>query len=313
MTLVADLLSVTGEPVYRVVAVQDALVALKREFLQSLCETLLSARSLRRTAVDGQVDLNHESFCICIATSLPDYSEFASSMSLETWKEWFISAAAQCLRCCCSQTLSIQPRGETKTTDGCCIFYQTDIVVEGVHISKSFLLMKASERVSSDIALRWHKIACRAPPGAAAGGSVTSYSHVLCFSRSPFFSQSLERSCEFPDVLPLTGGTSWARGTGANSSLMISKFIAKSLNANGLAGCLFDPFCGHGSLLAAANAAGIDSIGVELSCKRARRAARIRLVEMLGPGSKKGNAAFQFDGDRKPELAIPETERGISK
>jgi tRNA G10 N-methylase Trm11 len=33
-----------------------------------------------------------------------------------------------------------------------------------------------------------------------------------------------------------------------------------------------DPFCGHGTMLAVANAAGLDALGVELSRKRAEKA-----------------------------------------
>jgi tRNA G10 N-methylase Trm11 len=38
-----------------------------------------------------------------------------------------------------------------------------------------------------------------------------------------------------------------------------------------------DPFCGHGSVLAAANAHGLSAIGVELS---RRRAAKARTLEV---------------------------------
>jgi tRNA G10 N-methylase Trm11 len=41
-----------------------------------------------------------------------------------------------------------------------------------------------------------------------------------------------------------------------------------------------DPFCGFGSILAAANAHGLDAIGVELSRRRAAKARRA--VHALG-------------------------------
>ena len=40
-----------------------------------------------------------------------------------------------------------------------------------------------------------------------------------------------------------------------------------------------DPFCGMGTMLAVANAHGLDAIGVELSQKRARRARNLTLTE----------------------------------
>jgi tRNA G10 N-methylase Trm11 len=37
-----------------------------------------------------------------------------------------------------------------------------------------------------------------------------------------------------------------------------------------------DPFCGYGTILAVANAQGLDAIGVELSGKRVRKARRLK-------------------------------------
>jgi tRNA G10 N-methylase Trm11 len=39
-----------------------------------------------------------------------------------------------------------------------------------------------------------------------------------------------------------------------------------------------DPFCGVGSMLAVANARGLDAIGVELNAKRAERARTLSVV-----------------------------------
>ncbi|MEI8255492.1 MAG: SAM-dependent methyltransferase, partial [Deltaproteobacteria bacterium] len=40
---------------------------------------------------------------------------------------------------------------------------------------------------------------------------------------------------------------------------------------------VLDPFCGIGSMLAVANAHGMDAVGVELSAKRAARARTLTL------------------------------------
>jgi DNA modification methylase len=40
-----------------------------------------------------------------------------------------------------------------------------------------------------------------------------------------------------------------------------------------------DPFCGIGSMLAVANAQGLDAIGVELSAKRAARARTLQIKD----------------------------------
>jgi hypothetical protein len=283
-------LAVKDDTVFRVVLQDDALLALRPDNTTKLIAALQEARN--------NLDSSRQC-CVCVATSLPDYSEFASFMDLDAWKEWFIAAAALCMRRCCAETSDADSGGGVM--DGCCIFYQTDICVGGVHVSKPFLLMQAAERVG--MALRWHKIACRATLGSPAGGAVATYSHLVCFSQSEWFTQVADRSGNFPDVLAHTGDTSWARGTGATSSFMIATFVAgclarirssSSSDGKGVYGFLYDPFCGHGSLLAAANAVGLDCIGVELGAKRARKATKIRLV----PGSRKTAATFQFEGDR---------------
>ena len=43
-----------------------------------------------------------------------------------------------------------------------------------------------------------------------------------------------------------------------------------------------DPFCGHGTVLAVANALGLSAIGVDLSRKRVRKARALRVV-LAGP------------------------------
>jgi hypothetical protein len=83
--------------------------------------------------------------------------------------------------------------------------------------------------------------------------------------------------------------------------MMISKFIESGARRSSCLGVLLDPFCGHGALLAAANAAGMDCIGVELSSKRARKARNIRLVEAKNPQSKRQKMlSFRFEGERNP-------------
>jgi predicted deacylase len=44
---------------------------------------------------------------------------------------------------------------------------------------------------------------------------------------------------------------------------------------------VLDPFCGHGTVLAVANALGLDAIGVELGGKRARKARALTIEALL--------------------------------
>ena len=50
------------------------------------------------------------------------------------------------------------------------------------------------------------------------------------------------------------------------------------------AGTVVDPFCGEGTVLAAANAYGMHAIGVDLSAKRCRHARALRLFEAIAGG-----------------------------
>jgi tRNA G10 N-methylase Trm11 len=73
-----------------------------------------------------------------------------------------------------------------------------------------------------------------------------------------------------PDVLPSLGAMSWSRAMGTAACEAAVKFAA-SVGAR----TIVDPFCGYGSVLAVANAHGLDAIGVELSKRRASRARQL--------------------------------------
>ncbi|MBI4862130.1 MAG: SAM-dependent methyltransferase [Candidatus Riflebacteria bacterium] len=96
-----------------------------------------------------------------------------------------------------------------------------------------------------------------------------AYSHMLCFSRAVRPVQGLAT----PDVLPGTGTMIWARGMGVNAAILACRWALEH------AGCrtVIDPLCGHGTVLAAANAHGIAAIGVDLSARRCRQARALQL------------------------------------
>ena len=56
-----------------------------------------------------------------------------------------------------------------------------------------------------------------------------------------------------------------------------------------------DPFCGSGTVLAAANHLGLDALGVELSAKRARHAMVLQLYK-----SEDGQLLARRSSDRAP-------------
>lgn len=187
--------------------------------------------------------------------SLPDISEFPG-YSLEEWKGWFEKTAGLLL---------------SKTSpEGVSIFFQSDIKRESIWVDKAYLIQKVAEKLGHN--LLWHKIFCRAPAGTITFGR-PSYSHMLCFSKTvlPDLSKSTA------DVIPDLGEKTWIRGMGLEASLVASNFILKQTSTR----TLINPFCGEGSVLAAANSVGLKAIGIERSPKRAEKA---RLLQVSPDG-----------------------------
>ncbi len=76
-----------------------------------------------------------------------------------------------------------------------------------------------------------------------------------------------------PDVLPLpdiitdAGRQPWVRAMGIRAAAHAVRFARDQAGAK----VIIDPFCGVGTVLAVANALGLDAIGVEKSRKRAQQ------------------------------------------
>jgi len=181
-----------------------------------------------------------------VVTSLPDASEFGHR-DVAKWRPWFVAAAASVLR--------------AVPANGAAVFFQTDVKRDGVWIDKSFLVQQAAAEVG--VPLVWHKVVCRAPAGQATGGR-PGYAHLLCFAR-----EVRERDgAASADVLPELGAMTWSRAMGVAAA----KFAVGWLREHARATCIVAPFCGVGTVLAVANAMGLDAIGIERNPGRAQRA-----------------------------------------
>tara|TARA_R110002096_G_scaffold16898_1_gene57572 strand:- start:14472 stop:15158 length:687 start_codon:yes stop_codon:yes gene_type:complete len=184
-----------------------------------------------------------------IVTSLPDVSEIPE-LAFAGWRDWFVDAADKVCR--------------ATSDDALAIFYQTDIKLDGRWVDKSLMVSEGAARAQSH--LLWRKVVCRCPPGSISFGR-PAYAHLLCFSRNA----RLLPGQSTPDVLPETGDMSWSRAMGAD----VCKAVINFLQAHTPCTTVVDPFCGHGSILAAANAHGLNAIGVEKSRRRAVKARKL--------------------------------------
>lgn len=185
--------------------------------------------------------------------SLPDISEFPG-YSPEEWKSWFTGTAKLIL--------------EKTPRNGVTFFFQSDIKLGPHWIDKAYLVQKAAEELGR--ATLFHKIVCRYPVGTITMGR-PSYSHVLAFTQDviPDFSRWTA------DVLPDTGEKTWARGMGLDVALMIARFTLDQTTTR----TIVNPFCGQGSMLAAANFVGLNAVGIERSPKRAELARLLKVNE----------------------------------
>jgi hypothetical protein len=172
-------------------------------------------------------------------------------MTLDQWKRWFHETVMTIVRWI--------------PADGMAIFFQSDIRVDGRWIDKGYLVMRAAEAAGADLV--WHKIICRKPPGTISQGRPT-YAHLICLS-SPSAEGPPPYLRPGPDVLGDGGFKSWPRAMGDGACDLACRYLADETPTR----LIIDPFCGEGSILAAANAMGFETIGIDLSPRRCRLAA----------------------------------------
>lgn len=180
-------------------------------------------------------------------TSLPDLSELPG-LDLPAWQRWFEEAAGLVM---------------AAVPDGAAIFFQSDIRHGGHWIDKGQLVSRAAERAG--LPLAFHRIVCRKPPGTATMGRAT-YAHLLAFSRHSILRQA--RADVFDG-----GAVAGRKAMGVAAALEACRFIRDETSTR----LVLDPFCGWGTSLAAANALGLDAIGVDLSSRMCRRARGLSL------------------------------------
>lgn len=181
----------------------------------------------------------------CAITSLPDVSEVGRS--LPEWRAWFLEALRLVI--------------EAVPADGAAVFFQSDIKRDGAWVDKGAMVTRAAEDAGARVL--FHKIVCRRPPGVLTYGR-PGYTHLIAVSRAMKCPEILP----IPDVIPEAGPQKWIRAMGVGAAAHAVRFARDQVGAR----VVFDPFCGVGTVLAVANALGLDAVGVERSRKRAELA-----------------------------------------
>jgi hypothetical protein len=191
-----------------------------------------------------------------VVTSLPDGAELPH-LSFAEWRDWFVAAARL--------VVASIPSGAVA------VFFQSDVLHRGLWVDKGALVTEAAKAESAD--LLSHKIVCRIPPGAACFGRA-SYAHLLAFGRAVKPSPGGTRRGRI-DVLPDGGFRPAVKSMGV---LACREACQDAVNLTQTR-TIVDPFCGFGTVLAVANALGLDSVGVDLSAKMCRKARMLVIAE----------------------------------
>lgn len=190
---------------------------------------------------------------ISVVSSIPDIAE--TGLGEQAWRAFFVDCAAQCLR--------------LVDDSGLVVLFQTDTRKGGVWRDKSAMITEGVLAAGGLLLAR--KIVCRMPPGKTST-SRAAYSHLLIYGRRP-----LDQA--FPDVVPDVidhpGPLTWTRGVGLDAARAAMRFVRRHAPSTTT---IIDPFCGEGMLLAAANEAGFDAVGVERHGKRAAQARRLSVA-----------------------------------
>lgn len=191
----------------------------------------------------------------CAVTSLPDVSE--TGTALPAWRTWFLAAARLVI--------------DAVPAESAAIFFQSDIKRDGAWIDKGALVTRAAEEAGARVL--FHKIVCRRPPGMLTAGR-PGFTHLIAVSRAMACPDVLP----IPDVIVDAGEQKWVRAMGVRAAAHAVRFARDQARAT----TVFDPFCGVGTVLAVANALGLDALGVELARKRCEqaRALRVRTTEL---------------------------------
>ena len=170
-----------------------------------------------------------------VITSPPDADE-VGQLPTSQWRLWFRSAVTACF---------------FAAGDHPALFYVTDRRHDGALISKAQLVFDVARTYRRRI--MWHKIALRVPPGAV-DVRRPGYSHLICVG-----GDKVRPGTATPDVFP-RGPVIYPNGMGVNAARVAVGYTKPYRRGSSP---IVNPFCGRGTVLAAAAEVGVPSIGID--------------------------------------------------
>ena len=192
-----------------------------------------------------------------IVSSIPDISEVRPAMTASEYERWTVEMARSMLRL-------LPP-------DQVCILYQTPGRFSGeggAWLDKGFLCQLGARRAGA--ACVWQKIVLADDcVGRRRGGTRAGFIQLLCFSKR----HRVARDACAIDVLADRGHMSYSHAMGEAAVATAIEYTLQMHDDEAARLPVVDFFCGYGSVLAVANAYGLDAYGMDISLKCCRRAA----------------------------------------
>jgi hypothetical protein len=170
-----------------------------------------------------------------LVTSLPDISEIPD---VDNYTFWFIQTAAFIL-------------GHLHPTEGIAVFYQTDRKKDSALLSKASLIFSAAGL--ADKKILWHKICYTVPIGKSSLYR-PGYSHMVAVG-----GKKAGSGISTPDIIE-AGEKNYPNAMGMNAARVAVEFCKTSAKAD----VIWDPMCGRGSVLKAANLQKLDAVGIDI-------------------------------------------------
>jgi hypothetical protein len=172
-----------------------------------------------------------------IVTSPPDMSETGQRPA--AWRLWFQRAVWSCLSAV----------GEEAPA----VFYVTDRRYDGELLSKAGIVLELARRTGRRV--MWHKIALRLSPGTE-DSRRPGYVHLIAVGGAGVTPGFRTASAAWPDVFPM-GPRLYKNGMGLDAARVAVAYCAR------FGSTIVNPFCGHGTVLLAAEEQGLGAVGID--------------------------------------------------